>query len=101
MKKIILSTLVVGTALFADGTTEIVKDAAISKAKSEVTKAVVENVSSENVEKAVAAKDAVEEVSAESNLTDKVIDAVTETAKDIGTEAVEKAKSKAMDAMSS
>jgi len=97
MKKIILSTIIVGTALFADGATEMVKDAAISKAKSEVTKAVMENVSSDNVEKAVAVKNAAEEVSAESNLTDKIIDAVKEKAKDAGTEAVEKAKTKAIE----
>ena len=77
-----------GTALFADGATEMVKDTA----KSEVTKAVVENVAGEKTEKAVAVVNATEKVSAESNLTDKVIDAAKETAKDAGTEAVEKAK---------
>jgi len=99
MKKIILSTIVMGTALFADGAAEMVKDAAISKAKSEVTKAVVENVAGEKAEKAVAVVNAAEKVSAESNLTDKVINAVKETAKDAGTQAIEKAKSKAMDAV--
>ena len=97
MKKIILSSIVIGSALFADGAAEMVKEAAISKAKTEVTKAVVENVSGENIAAAAKAKDTVEALSSESNLTDKVIDAVKEKAKDASQEVVEKAKDKAMD----
>jgi len=91
MKKIVLSSMIIGSALFADGAAEMLKEAAISKAKTEVTKVIAENVSSENIAKATAVKSAAEDVSSESNLTDKVIDAVKEKAK---TKAMDMAKDK-------
>ena len=45
MKKIILLSAVLATSLLAEMTTEVIKDAAVSKAKNEVTKAVVEEES--------------------------------------------------------
>ena len=95
MKKIILLSAVLATSLVAEMTTEVIKDAVISKAKSEVTKAVVEKVSGSSdavKDIAVEVKSAVEDTnnssSVTSSLKDKAVDMALE--KVVGSDTIKK-----------
>ena len=77
MKKIILLSAVLATSLLAEMTTEVIKDAAVSEAKSEVRKAVVEEVKDIAEEVRGAVEDTNNSASEASSIKDKAVDSDT------------------------
>ena len=96
MKKIILISAIAATGLFADMMTDMAKDAAVSKAKSEVKTTAVKEVAGDDAVKKTATPDASTLLGGatkkETSLEDKAVDMAAEKA--VGSNPLKKAAAK-------
>jgi len=78
MKKIVLISMVAGSALFADMMTNVAKDVAVSKAKTQAKEAVIEKVAGDDPVKQMVAKKVADKVVGEPSAADKVKSSVAD-----------------------
>jgi len=77
MKKIIWISIVAASAVFAESATDMVKDAAVSKVKTQAKEVAIKQVAGNDSVKQVVTDKIVDTDSNESSLTDKVVKGAT------------------------
>ncbi|WP_295421517.1 hypothetical protein [Sulfurovum sp.] len=78
MNRIILISMVAASALFADMATDMVKDVAVSKAKTQAKEAVIKQVAGDDPVKQMVVKKVADKVVGEPSMADKVKGAVAD-----------------------